>query len=156
MNLENIVNGGEADKIGRSEQLNLFSDVNVDPGPIVKSALAASIKQSPLSREEITDKMNEIAERSGISCNGSAQRVTLSVLDKWTAHSANKHHIPLRMLPIFCQSAGSNLVLEAYSRFFKGIRIIDEEDFQALRWARAELDLRKKKKLAKRLLEEIG
>ena len=107
-------------------QLDLFASLSVDIGPAIKAALAEAIRACPLSHEQLAERINELAAAAGVTCNGRAQVVTADIINKWTSHSA-AHHIPLRLLPLFCRAAGSTLPLEVLS-----------EDAMLLEWARME------------------
>ncbi len=150
------INGKGAKKSGHGKQLSLCDNFMSDPGPAVKIAMNESIKSSPLSREQIVEEMNSLAVMAGIKCNGRSQKVTPALLDKWVAGGSGGHHIPLRLLPIFCRVVGSNLPLEVYGKTFPGARIISNDDYQVLEWARAEIRCRQARKMARRKSQEIG
>jgi len=132
-------------------QLTMSPTLIVDAGQAVKVAMAKAIKLSPLSREQIVDEMNTLAA----TC-GSAQKVTLPILDKWVAPGAFAYHIPLRLLPIFCRVVGSNLPLEAYATAFVDARVIPEEDGRILEWGRAEIQVRMARKRQRQISIELG
>lgn len=126
-----------------------------DPTPLVKSAMSEAIRASSLSREQIVDEMNRLMKLLDWTTNGRSQGVTTALLDKWVAPSAG-HVIPLRLLPVFCRVVGSNLPLEAFARTFQGARVIDLDDAKLLQWAKSEVELRKAKKRARKLAQEVG
>jgi len=151
-----MINSKDLEKFRRPKQQGLWENIVTDPGPALKIAMNDVIKACCLSRAEVVDQMNQLAMIAGITCNGRNQKVTVSTLDKWLAPGANSYHIPLRLLPIFCQSVGSNLPLKAFSTFFKDARVISEEELKKLRWAELEIKARQSRKKAGYLGKEIG
>jgi hypothetical protein len=148
--------------IKKPVQRGLFdppTDMLHDPGPGVKAAMRDSEKEAmqnfSVSRENIIDAMNHMAEAAGITCNGKARRVTLAIYNKWLSAS-EKHVIPLRLLPIFCRAVRSNRALEAYTSFFIDVRIIPESEIKKLQWAEVEIQKRRLSVQAKQLAQEVG
>lgn len=150
-----MVKGKPVRDFGQQKQRNLWEVTPVDPGPAVKMAMREAVMDSSLSREQIVDEMNRLATAAGITCNGRSQQVTPALLDKWLAPSA-QHIIPLRLLPIFCRAAESNLPLQALAVACAGVRVIGEDDYLILEWARAEIAGKRARKLARRLAQEVG
>lgn len=130
-----------------------------DPGPALKSAMRdadrAAQKKLSMSRDNIVDAMNELADRAAITCNGNARRVTVNIYNKWLSAS-EKHNIPLRLLPIFCMAVKSNRPLEVYATFFDSIRVISVDDIKKLEWAEVEITKRQLNKQSKKLASEVG
>lgn len=151
-----MVNGNRKIFSRQGSQLNLWDQFAMDAAPLLKAAMNEAIKGSSLSREQIVEDMNRLAQAAGITCNGRCQKVTPAILDKWVAAEAQAHQIPLRLLPVFCRAVGSNFPLEVYSRCFGGARVISEDDYRILEWARLEIASRQSKKRAKRLAQEVG
>ncbi len=136
--------------------MNLWETLVVDPGPSIKISMNEAIKSSTLSREQIVEEMNKLAAVAGIRCNGKAQKITVALLDKWVAPGSDAHHIPLKLLPLFCRVVGNNLPLEVYAKSFCGARIISEDAYQVLQWALAEIESRRARKMARKKSQEIG
>lgn len=151
-----MINSKVSNKTGQSQQRGLWDDIVADPGPAVKIAISEAIKNCSLSRGEIVDEMNRLAMIAGIVCGGRSQKVTLAILDKWVAPGSKSHHIPLRMLHIFCRAVKNNLPLEIYSAFFADIRVISGSRFDVLEWAEAYVKNRKNKKTENKLAKRIG
>ncbi|WP_084059132.1 hypothetical protein [Desulfacinum hydrothermale] len=135
--------------------MNVWEQVITDPVPAIKAAMSEAIRTCSLSRDQIVDEMNRLMRQLGWTTNGRGQKVTTALLDKWVAPAAS-HVIPLRLLPLFCRVVQSNLPLEAYARSFQSVEVISDEDGKILQWARSELELRKAKRRAKRLAQEVG
>lgn len=150
-------NGKASRKIGYpGVQLTMRDVLIVDPGPHLKAAMNEAVKSCSLSREQIVDDMNRRAQICGITCNGNAQKVTEAILDKWLAPGAIGYHIPIRLLHIFCQATGSNYPLEIYAKAFGGARVISEEEYRLLEWAKAEMEYRQAAKRKKKIAQEVG
>ncbi len=152
------VNGKSNFGTGHHEgvQLSMSDHLLADAGPAIKDAMFRAIKECPLSRDQIVDAMNDLAARCGVTCNGSTQKVSLAILDKWVAPGSFKHNIPLRMLPIFCRVVGSNLPLETYAEAFVGAKVIAAEDHKVLEWGKAEIECRKARKRQRQISIELG
>lgn len=140
---------------GRATQLDMFIDVPRDPVPLLKNAMSSSLKDCPLSREQVVDVVNEQLRLAGVTCNGRKGEVTPAILDKWCALSAPGHVIPLRILPFFCKTVNSTLALEAYSLAFTGVEVISAERSRVLAWAEAEIELKRARSRARKLGEEV-
>lgn len=150
-------NRNQQKKIGHvGVQLTMRDSLIVDPGPHLKAAMNEAVKSCSLSREQIVEDMNRRAAICGITCNGNAQKVTEAILDKWLAPGASSYHIPMRLLHIFCQATGSNYPLEIYTKAFVGVRVITEEEYRLLEWAKAEMEYRQAAKRKKRIAQEVG
>lgn len=137
-----------------SRQLNLWDAPSLNPVPRVKEAMRVSLKGSPLSREQVVDGMNDLARLEGISTNGRAKKVTSEMLDKWVSNGCD-HIIPWKLLPIFCKVVGSVDPLRALVSPL-GADLIEEEEINLLKWARAEMESRRLRKVKKKLEAEIG
>jgi hypothetical protein len=158
-----MYNGNKHKKldIARHEQLNLFDGgiMISDPGPKVKAAMRDADKEAQakysMSRENIIDDMNRISEEVGITCNGNAKKVTLAIYNKWLS-SSEKHHIPLRLLPVFCRATRNVSPLHVYAEFFGNFSVIDSSEIKKLKWAEVEIQRRQLSKKARKLAEEVG
>lgn len=64
----------------------------------VRKLLRKAIKNSPMSREQIAEKLTEIA----------GFKVTVNNLNDWCASSKSKVRFPLAALPAFCEIVGSD------------------------------------------------
>lgn len=150
--MRNVVN----DKLsGNSGQQRTFWDDMearvTDPLPAIKIAIKEAINGSKLSREQIVDAMNRLGVLAKIR-----RRISLDVLNKWTAESAEERIIHLEMLLLFCLATGDYLPLEVYVKAFPGVRLVNEERHRVLEWAEAEIRAREAKKAAKRRAREVG
>lgn len=151
-----MINRKKPEKIPHYKQQGLWEIVVPDSGPMLKASMNEAIKRCSLSREQIVDGMNSLAQAAGITCNGRSQKVTLSLLDKWVAPGAKNYFIPIRLLPVFCRVVGSSLPLQALATFFDGVRVISSDDYTKLEWAKAEINARSHRKKASKLAQEVG
>jgi len=151
-----MINSKKPIDFGRANQRGLWDNVVSDPGPSLKAAMNEALRESLLSREQVVDDMNRLSLIAGITCGGRGQKVTTALLDKWVAPGAKTYHIPIRLLPIFCRSVQSILPLQVYASFFQDTRVISKDDFKKLQWAESEIEVRKNRKRASRLAQEVG
>jgi len=132
------------------------AELIVDPSQALMAAMREVIRNSPLSRLQIAERMNELAKSAGISGGDNGLKVSATRIDAWVAKSKASNQIPLKMLPLFCKAAGSNVPLEVYVQAFAGVRLISEEQHQKLLWAEKEIQMRRAKKEAKKLAQMVG
>jgi hypothetical protein len=64
--------------------------------------LAETVRESPLSREQIVERMSELL----------GTRITLPMLNRWLAYSSEEWRFPLEYLPALEVALGSHVVLE--------------------------------------------
>lgn len=76
-----------------------------------KAACGRAMKACNLSREQIADAMNQSLE-----AEGSAQRVTAAMLDRWAAASDKKHGLRADLAPALCKVTGNTEPLEVLLR----------------------------------------
>lgn len=135
-------------------QQDLFGRPSLNPVPRLKAAMREALKRCRLSREQVVEEMNRLASLEGLTTGGRSQKVTLPLLDKWVAESA-EHVIPLKFLPIFCEVVGDHGALSVLAGCL-GLSLIGEEERKLLEWARVELERRRLRKKARQLAQEVG
>lgn len=137
-------------------QLHLFRP-SLNPVPRLKSAMRQTLKECRYSREQVVDRLNELASREGLR-TGRSDKISVALLDAWVAESKTGHVIPLELLPAFCLATESLAALEVVAASC-GAGVIDERDSKILESAKLDLELkrlsRRKRKL-ERELEEDG
>lgn len=121
-------------------QLTIRDQLNLDPTDLIKIAMQEALRECSLSRAQVVDDMNRLAELAGISTNGRAGKVTEAMLDKWVARGSKAHVIPTRYIRIFNIVPGSDHLSQAIPR--PSTHVISEDDAKRLQWATAELDAR--------------
>jgi hypothetical protein len=117
-------------------QLKLFNQPTLNVLRDVKTKMAEAVKASGHSREELCDKMNELADRYGVCLvGGRGQKLTIATLEKWL-NPEDKEHLPsIKALPVFCAAIGSVDPMRAMIEPL-GWKIIDDQDARMLAWAR--------------------
>lgn len=90
MSLLDLLQQEQADRQQqRSGRLNVTCQLN--------TAIALAIKDAPKSRETICDEMTELL---GV-------KISINMLNSWTAESKEQHRFPAEYLPAFCIATGS-------------------------------------------------
>ena len=98
--------------------------------------MAASAKASRLSREELLDRMNELASRFGVRLvKGNGSGLTMATLEKWLNPEAMEHMPGINSLLVFCAALED---LEPMREVLTplGAMLIDENDVKLLLWAK--------------------
>ena len=130
----------------------LTPELNVERA--VKAAMNRAAKASGLSREQIVDRMIEVADRHHIPLTtGNARRLNVETLNKWL--NPNSDHCPLvRVLPVFCSVVRS---LDPYSALIAphGGMVIAGEDVVVYQWGRNEVALKRNKRLKQQLEAQL-
>jgi hypothetical protein len=134
-------------------QLSLFDDHSADLAMLmarVKSAMNQSAMRCGASRDEIADRMNEIAKSAGVSLSrGNAKSVTLATLEKWL-NPANAEHVPsILAVNVFCLATKSTAPLMVMLGLH-GCGVMTPEDKKLRDYAKAilaEREARKRKKM---------
>lgn len=133
------------------QQMSLFDIPTYNIDRSVKEALFRAAKSSGMSREEIVDRMNRLAERFGVSLSGGKDsRLSLDVFEKWVNTSDLSRNMPVRAIPIFCKAVNNTDVLNEIVHPL-GYQVIGESDRRLLEWAKAYQKARSAKKTMKKL-----
>ena len=119
-----------------SKQLSLFNGRSLNPIAHVKEAMRQAIKGTKISREQVVDRMNELARIEGMTTGGRAKAITTDLMDKWLSNSA-EHLIPWKLLPIFC------CVVECIDPIRPLVSLVDahvisDREWEILEWAKLE------------------
>lgn len=111
----------------QSPSLNVLRDM--------KQAMAKAADDSGLSRDELCDRMNELADRYGVRLlKGNGLNLTLATLEKWLNPEDKERVIPAKGLPVFCAATGSIELMQVLIDPL-GWRVIDEKQSRLLAWA---------------------
>jgi hypothetical protein len=110
-----------------------------DDDAVVRGLITDSIKRSAKSREEIAELMSQFT----------GQKITLRMLNAYTAEAAERHRFPLSFARAFCVAVGDWLLLNFIAER-AGFRVIDARDTQVLEVGRSYLAQRK---IASRMTE---
>ena len=141
--------------MNKPQQLNLFDQPTLNVARSLKDAMNNDVRESGLSREQLADRMNLIADQHGVSLTrGTSKRLTVEVLEKWLNPSELTRQIPLKALPIFCAAVGNYSAIEVLARPL-GLRVIAERDQKLLAWAEAKLAVKQQGQKIRRLEAEL-
>jgi hypothetical protein len=100
----------------------------------MKNALNQAIKQCPLSRIQIADRMNELMEEEGMEKG----EVTTDMINSWTKDDPRRI-IPIKFIPFFCRATNSILPLAALAQPM-GVMVIGGKEIEVLELGFAELE----------------
>jgi hypothetical protein len=119
-----------------TKQYSLFHRPTLNVLKDIKENMATAFRDSGLSREQLCDQMNELADRYGIHLvKGNGKQLTKATLDKWLNPRSNEHYPSPNALEVFCAAVNSVEPLKAMVDPL-GWRIIGEEDARLLAWAK--------------------
>lgn len=138
----------------RPVQLNMFSSTSLNVVAGIKEAMNVSAKKCGLSRDEILERMNELARRFGVRLvkgNGDLGRDTF---EKWLNPKALEYVPTVQALPIFCAVVGDIKALEPLVKPL-GAMVIDADDVKLLEWAREYHNARKSRKRMRQIEAEL-
>jgi len=135
-------------------QLSLFAP-GLDTDPAVKATMREAARTCGLSREQICDRMNELAGQAGIRLNGgNAKVLALTTLEKWL-NPLDREHVPsARAIGVFCRAVGRYDPLQALVAPHC-LQLIDERQARKLRLAEIETEMDALKREKLRLKAEI-
>lgn len=138
----------------KARQMTLFDGRSLNVTAPLKEAMRQALADSGLSREQVVDGMNELCRVHGVHFTGRAKQISLDMLEKWTANSAD-HVLPLKYLPLFCRATASDLPMRAVAAPLN-LNVIDGDETRLLQWARMERQRRALLKEQRRLEGELG
>lgn len=119
-----------------TKQLSLFSQPSLNINRALKEQIAHCAKNSQWSREEILDRMNELAGRYGVRLmKGNGKGLTMTMFEKWLNVSAMEYVPAVNSLVIFCAAIGDNSAMRVLMDPL-GEQVIDEADVTLLLWAK--------------------
>jgi len=139
----------------RAIQLSLFDEPTLNVARPVKEALNDDVRASGLSREQIVDRMNLLAERYGVNlARGNNRRLTIEIFEKWLNPNDLKRQIPLKALPVFCAAVGQCSAMDVLTRPM-GLRVIGDRDQKLLAWAKAKMVVKEQGRRIRRIESEL-
>jgi hypothetical protein len=125
--------------------------------PPVKAAMqrALAAVNPPMSREQLVDKMNELAKLAGAKITADKSRaLSLATLEKWLSVNDLDHFPPLPALEIFMIAVNSRAPLDVLASIH-GYRLISPEEVIILEYGKARLASKKAGDKMRRLEKEI-
>jgi hypothetical protein len=133
------------------QQLSLFGGPDLNPERAVKAAMHRAAKASPLSREQIRDRMEELAREAGVKlCGGNSRQLSVETLEKWLNPQDTGHLPSLRALVVFCKAVQASGPLAALAAPL-GLAVIDKEQQRLLRAAEIDAEIARLKREKRRL-----
>ena len=134
-------------------QLDLFNNTSLNTTYEIKRQIRLALADCGLSRDEVADRMTEIAVKEGMR-PGKKNGITRATLDNWCKDSEPERVPSIVWLTIFCHVAGTVKPIEALLRPV-GCGVLRPEDMRLLAWARAEMDRKRAAKRARLAMELI-
>jgi hypothetical protein len=100
-----------------------------------KKAMAEAASECGLSREQIVDSMNVLADQHGVHlAKGNCKQLKIETLDKWLNVNDLARIIDIKALVLFCAVTGSTKPFSELLKPLGGI-IIEGKDIKLLHWA---------------------
>ena len=135
-------------------QLTLFENHIPDMEPLLKAAMNQVAKRCGLSREQIVDRMNEIAARGGFRLNRNARALSLDVLEKWL-NPFERDYVPgHNALQAVVYATGDTEVLRVVASV-QGLDLVGGEDLKILQAAKIERQIQTLKRQKRQLEQEL-
>lgn len=139
------------------KQLSLFDQPTF--GGIVrevKTAMNDAVKKSSLSRDQVRDRMNDLAKRHRVNLNGgNAKELSKDVFEKWLNIEDEVRVPSIKALVIFCAAIHSTGPLAAMVRPL-GFMVIEGNDIKLLELARYQQKMKATRKRIKQLEADLG
>ncbi len=138
----------------QQRQLTLFDNQVLDLEPLIKSALHNAARESRLSREQLVDRANAIAARSGVRLNKNAKKLSLEVLEKWL-NPADRDHMPsLNALQVLMLALENQDPLRVLARAM-GAELLSAQEAKLLQAAKLEREIKQLQQQKKRLEAQL-
>ncbi|MDD2467731.1 MAG: hypothetical protein PHI97_27440 [Desulfobulbus sp.] len=137
-------------------QLGLFSTApTLNVLRDLKTSMAHAAKETGLSREELCDRINQMADRYGVRLvKGTGPNLTMDTLEKWLNPEDKERVIPAKGLPVFCAAVNSIEPMQVMVAPL-GWRVIDEKRAKLLQLAELDQEVKQKQAIMKKLKAEI-
>lgn len=139
------------------KQLSLFDQPTI--GGIVrevKNAMNDAVKESSLSRDQVRDRMNDLAKRHRVNLNGgNAKELSKDVFEKWLNVEDEVRVPSIKALAIFCAALRTTVPLAAMVRPL-GFMVIDGNDIKLLELARYQQKMKAARKKIKQLEADLA
>jgi len=138
-----------------SKQLNLFNQISFNINRSLSDQMAQSVKQSGLSRDEVLDRMNDLADRYGVRLlKGNGQSLTMATFEKWLNPNAKEYIPSPNALVVFCGAVEDLEPMRVLLSPLGGL-IIEEQDVKLLQWAKHYQRAKKERIQMRRLEPEL-
>lgn len=137
------------------KQLNIFSHTGLHTVVRdVKESLFAEVKASGLSRDQVLDRLNELARRHGVHLNGRGD-ISKDLLEKWLNVEDDSRVPGLKGLALLCAALETTAPVGAIVEPLGG-RVIGPDDVKLLEWAKAYQKSKELQKRMRKLEEDLG
>ncbi|ADW18603.1 hypothetical protein Despr_2465 [Desulfobulbus propionicus DSM 2032] len=120
----------------------------------VKEALNQAVKASGQSRDQVLDRMNELARRHNVPINGKAG-VSKDLFEKWLNVEDDSRVPGIKALSLLCAALGTVQPMAVMVATLGGM-VIEGEDVKLLEWARVYQKTKALRKKMKKIEEELG
>lgn len=120
----------------------------------VKEALNRAVKDSGQSRDQVLDRMNELARRHGMPLNGKAG-VSKDLFEKWLNVEDDSRVPGIKSLTLLCAALGTVTPMAVMVGALGGMAI-DGDDVKLLEWARLYHKTKAVRKKMRKIEEELG
>ena len=138
-----------------ARQLGLFNQLTLNVLRDLKTAMARDAEASGLSREELCEQMNQLAERHGVRLvKGTGQNITMATLEKWLNPEDRERVIPTKGLPVFLAATGGIRTMQVLVAPL-GWQVIDERQARRLELAELEDEIKEKKARIRKLAADL-
>jgi hypothetical protein len=136
-------------------QMDLFSRPTLNITKTFKTACHDDAKACNLSRKQIVDKMNDLAEQYGVRLShGNSNGLDIGTLEKWLNPADDTHRMPMRALPIFCAVTGRCSCVTVLTQPL-GLMVIGPREQKMLAWAEAKMTIKQQNQLLRKLEGEL-
>ncbi len=117
--------------------------------------MSSTVEASNLSREQIVDRMNDLADQYGVRLTkGNGKSLTIDTFEKWLNYNDTSRVISLKALMVFCAVTESvepvQIMVEPL-----GWMIIGDQDSKLLMWAKEYHLIKESRRKMRRLEEEL-
>jgi ribosome-binding protein aMBF1 (putative translation factor) len=136
-------------------QLGLFNQPSLNVLRDLKQSMAKAADASGLSREELCDRINHLADRYGVRLvKGTGPNLTMATFEKWLNPEDKERVIPSKALSVFCAAVESVEPMQVLVAPL-GWRVINDKQAKLLSLAELDRDVKKKRAMIRKLEAEI-
>ncbi len=135
--------------------MSLFDTQTLNVTRPLKEAMHAATKNCGLSRDEIVDRMNDLAYRYGVSlASGNGMKLTRDIFEKWVNPQDTSRQVPVKALPIFCAIVKDitpfNILVKPL-----GAEVIGRDERRKLKWADAKLNVKRENRVIREIEKDL-
>ena len=136
-------------------QTTLFDFPTLNITRPLKEHMNALVKGSNYSREQLVERMNDLAERYGVTLvGGNGSRLTLDTFEKWINPQDISRQMPIKALPVFCAILRDVSILNIIAQPL-GAEVIGPDDRKKLEWAEEKLTVQQKLRRIREIEREL-